>query len=129
MSRGKPGSQEGMIETSASRHRGRPVGRPGGLAFAWVAAVLLAPGNALADAGALYREKGCVACHGADGSHPVSPDYPVIAGQNPSYLLRQMKDIRDGARSNGLAGVMRATVREVSDEDFAAIAQWLAKKW
>ena len=92
------------------------------------ALTLLAGQAALADGGALYREKGCGACHGADGSHPVSPDYPMLAGQNSSYLLRQMKDIRDGTRANGLSAVMRATVTEVSDKDFAAIAEWLAKK-
>ena len=48
---------------------------------------------------ALFRSKGCPACHGEDGSHPVIADYPVIAGQNAPYLLRQMRDIRDGRRA------------------------------
>lgn len=132
MTHGTLGSYEPMIETSAStkgvRQMGRPVNGAGALALTYIAATVLLPAIAFADTGALFREKGCAACHGADGSHPVSPDYPVIAGQNQAYLLRQMKDIRDGVRSNGLSTVMRATVTGVSDEDFGRIAEWLAQK-
>ena len=55
-----------------------------------------------AEGAALFKAKGCLTCHGEDGSHPVIQDYPVIAGQNANYLLRQMRDIRDGRRTNGL---------------------------
>lgn len=81
------------------------------------------------DGAALFRSLGCVACHGADGSHPVSETYPVIVGQNAEYLLRQMKDIRDGRRTNGLSETMRAVVAEARDEDLAVIAEWLSNRW
>jgi cytochrome c553 len=83
-----------------------------------------------ADRGAaLYEEKICNTCHGEDGTHPVTDDYPVIAGQPVKYLVRQMKDIRDGRRTNGLSESMRAAVSTVSDEDFQLIAEWLASRW
>lgn len=75
---------------------------------------------------ALFKSKGCPACHGVDGSYPVSQDYPVIAGQNANYLLRQMRDIRDGRRNNGLTQMMREAVTQVTDDELAIISEWLA---
>jgi len=90
----------------------------------WIAsAPILAAGSGGA---ALYKSKGCPTCHGEDGSHPVIQDYPVIAGQNANYLLRQMRDIRDGRRTNGLSQVMREAVAPVTDEEFSSISAWLA---
>ena len=96
-----------------------------------VSALPLAFATALsADEGAaLYKEKLCHTCHGEDGTHPVTQDYPVIAGQPVKYLVRQMKDIRDGRRTNGLSSTMQAVVSEVSDEEFERIATWLASRW
>jgi cytochrome c553 len=37
-----------------------------------------------------------------------------------------MKDIRDGKRTNGLSIAMKAVVATVTDEEFQAIADWLA---
>ena len=42
---------------------------------------------------ALYRERTCIACHGADARTPILPDYPKLAGQNAAYLLRQAQDL------------------------------------
>ena len=83
-----------------------------------------------ADQGAdLYKKKICHTCHGADGTHPVTQDYPVIAGQPVKYLMQQMRDIRDGRRTNGLSAAMRASVSNVTDEEFEVIAEWLASRW
>ena len=81
------------------------------------------------DGAALYKAKICDSCHGEDGTHPVTPEYPVIAGQPVPYLVRQMKDIRDGRRTNGFSETMRSAVSGVTDEEFLAIAQWLASRW
>jgi cytochrome c len=81
-----------------------------------------------ADGGGLYKKHACDSCHGKNGLQPISPDYPLLAGQNARYLLRQMIDIRDGTRANALAATMKAAVAQVSDGDFAVIAEWLAQK-
>jgi cytochrome c len=81
------------------------------------------------DGAALYQAKNCHTCHGAAGAYPIAPGYPIIAGQNAEYLLRQMIDIRDGRRANGLSATMKAVVGEVSDEEFRQIAQWLATNY
>ena len=94
------------------------------------ASLLVGGGGVSADQGALlYKEKICHTCHGEDGTHPVTQDYPVVAGQPVKYLVRQMKDIRDGRRTNGLSEAMRAAVANVSDEEFMVIAEWLASRW
>ncbi|MGA7980368.1 MAG: cytochrome c [Chromatiaceae bacterium] len=79
-----------------------------------------------ADGAALYKEKVCNTCHGDDGNTPILPVYPKLSGQNAPYLLEQMKDIRDGKRTNGLSAAMKAVVGSVTDDQFQAIADWLA---
>ena len=40
----------------------------------------------------------CVACHGADGTGNVALNSPSIAGQEEWYLIRQIKNFKDGTR-------------------------------
>lgn len=79
-----------------------------------------------ADGEALYKAKICHTCHGERPSEPVLPVYPKLSGQNSEYLLQQMKDIRDGKRTNGLSAAMRAVVGSVTDEEFQILANWLS---
>ena len=86
-------------------------------------------GPAMADGKALYQTKGCAGCHGTDGKTPVTPTYPKLAGQNAAYLLQQLKDIKSGARSNGMSSIaMQPTVTSISDEELKQIADWLSKQ-
>ncbi len=99
--------------------------------FAMVAgAALLSLGFAgnvvAADGAALYVAKGCSACHGADAKSPIMPAYPKLAGQNASYALNQMKDIKSGARNNGQTAAMKGIVMAMPDAELKAIADWLA---
>ena len=81
-----------------------------------------------ADGAELYKAKICNTCHGDEGNQPVTAAYPKIAGQNAEYALQQMKDIRDGKRTNGLSAAMQGVVSTVTDEEFEAIAAWLATR-
>ena len=95
-----------------------------------ISLLLACPASAFDDPGAdLYKAKICHTCHGEDGTHPVTEDYPVIAGQPVKYLVAQMKDIRDGRRTNGLSASMQAVVANVTDEELGTIAEWLASRW
>jgi cytochrome c len=80
------------------------------------------------DAAKLFEEKICHTCHGPNGHEPTAPMYPKIACQDPAYSLPQMKDIRDGTRANNMAAVMKPSVMAVTDDEFAAIADWLANQ-
>ena len=78
------------------------------------------------DGEALYKEKTCIACHGADAKTPILPNYPKLAGQNAAYLLQQAIDIKSGARDNANTPAMKGVMHLVSDEELKAIADWLA---
>ena len=39
----------------------------------------------------------CGACHGVDGNSALA-NFPKLAGQGERYLLKQMQDIKSGAR-------------------------------
>jgi len=78
------------------------------------------------DGATLYTERGCVYCHGPAGKEPVLNEYPKLAGQNKEYLLQQILDIKSTARKNGYTGMMQPAILSISDEEFAAIAAYLA---
>jgi cytochrome c553 len=80
---------------------------------------------AAADGARLYEQRLCHTCHGREGRDPALPMYPKLAGQSSVYAFQQMRDIRDGRRSNGLSAAMRATVSGVPDAELRAIAEWL----
>ncbi|MBE0457814.1 MULTISPECIES: c-type cytochrome [Pseudoalteromonas] len=79
-----------------------------------------------ADGAALYTAKLCQTCHGPEGKAPIMAMYPKLNGQNKEYLVAQMKDIKSGARSNGMSAAMKAMVANVTEEEMTAIADYLA---
>lgn len=95
------------------------------------AGVVTSPAQAQTGEGAplsgaeLYKQRTCVACHGADAKTPILPVYPKLAGQNPAYLLQQAMDIKSGARSNANAAAMKGVMHVVSDDELKRITEWL----
>ncbi len=77
------------------------------------------------DGAQLYRERTCIACHGPDAKTPILPEYPKLAGQNSMYMLRQMKDIKSGARSNGNTPAMRGIMHLVTEAEMEVLAQYI----
>jgi cytochrome c len=90
-----------------------------------MAGFLMGATNASADA-ALYTAKLCQTCHGADAKTPIQPTYPKLAGQNSVYCQQQVKDIKSGARSNGMTAAMKPLVMAVTDDEIAKICDYLA---
>ncbi len=88
--------------------------------------VLTSVADEAVDGETLYVERGCVYCHGPEGKEPALSEYPKLAGQNEQYLLQQMLDIKNMARKNGYTGMMQPAVINISDEELAAIAAYLA---
>lgn len=64
----------------------------------------------------------CSACHGADGNS-AAPTFPKLAGLGEKYLLKQLTDIRDGARP---VPTMVGQLDTMSDQDLADIAAFFA---
>jgi len=84
--------------------------------------------NAL-DGAKLYASPtkgGCSACHGKDANSPIMPMYPKLAGQNEAYIIQQMKDIKSGARNNGMTAAMKGIMHMVNEQEIAAIAKYLS---
>ncbi len=85
----------------------------------------LGAAGALADE-ALYNAKLCETCHGPEGRTPILPTYPKLAGQNSPYCQQQVKDIRDGVRTNGLAAAMKPLVRALTDDEITKLCDYLS---
>ena len=66
----------------------------------------------------------CATCHGADGNSALAVN-PKLAGQNASYLMKQLADYKSGARVNPTMAAMAAGL---SDEDIADISAWYASQ-
>ena len=66
----------------------------------------------------------CGACHGADGNS-MAPTFPKLAGLGERYLLKQMKDIKSGAR---VVVPMTGMLNNLSDQDLADIAAYFGSK-
>ena len=65
------------------------------------------------------KAQACVACHGADGNSTNSL-FPVLAGQNARYLYLQLRDFKEGARSNPVMSPMAAGLSKEDMQDLAA---------
>ncbi len=51
---------------------------------------------------------------------------PFLAGRSPDYLVRQMNDIKSGARNGGYAPLMKGVVDKLTNEDFVYIAAYVS---
>lgn len=76
----------------------------------------------------LFQEKTCATCHGMDGNRPIAPLYPKLGGQSEKYLLAQMKDFKEGKRTNGQAAVMKPLMEALTDEEMQKIAKWMSEQ-
>lgn len=70
------------------------------------------------------KAQACAACHGADGNSPQG-QFPTLAGQSWRYLYIQLKDFKEGRRSNPLMSPMAANL---SREDMIDIANYYASR-
>ncbi len=96
-----------------------------GLALGWAQAGYTADASLVGDAAAGKAQTAvCGACHGADGNSAV-PTFPKLAGQGEKYLLKQLKDIRDGARP---VPTMAGQLDGKSNQDLADIAAYFASQ-
>lgn len=65
------------------------------------------------------RSVTCAACHGADGNS-INPEWPSLAGQHESYLVRSIQSFKDGSRDNVLMSPQSATLSDQDIQDLAA---------
>ena len=95
------------------------------LLLGWASLGIVAQANAAGDASAGKDKVAvCAACHGADGNS-AAPTFPKLAGQGEKYLLKQLQDIRDGARP---VPTMVGQLDGKSDQDLADMAAFYASQ-
>ncbi|MCE5181715.1 MAG: c-type cytochrome [Betaproteobacteria bacterium] len=83
------------------------------------------PGTSLARGKDLYL-KDCQTCHGENGGGNEKKFYPVLAGQHFKYMLRQIRDIRDGKRRNANPKMVKA-VQGYSDAEAEAVVDYMSR--
>lgn len=66
----------------------------------------------------------CVACHAVDGSRG-APSFPILQGQHPEYLVKQLTEFKSGKRKNA---VMLGFASGLSDADMRNVAAFFASK-
>lgn len=66
----------------------------------------------------------CILCHGREGES-ASAVYPRLAAQHPDYLLKQLKDFRDGRRKSD---TMSGMVKDLKDDEFQGLAAWFSTR-
>jgi cytochrome c553 len=66
----------------------------------------------------------CMACHAIDGSRG-SPANPILQGQHPEYLVKQLTEFKAGQRNNP---IMKGIASALSADDMRNVAAFYATK-
>lgn len=97
--------------------------------LAWLLAVAMGPvaaqtADADLAAGARFAEEHCASCHGATGQSAAS-NFPRLAGQNETYLVKQLQDFASGDRKSPL---MKEKVAMMDDRMVRSLAAHYARQ-
>jgi cytochrome c553 len=71
-----------------------------------------------------FADLGCAGCH--DNSPDGAPEVPYLTAQHPGYLIKQMTDFREERRDVAAHPGMHRDLLGISDDQIAAIADYLA---
>ena len=66
----------------------------------------------------------CAGCHGVDGNS-VNGVWPKLAGQHASYLIKQIREFKDGTREDP---VMKGMVAALTDADIENLAAYFEEQ-
>lgn len=73
----------------------------------------------------------CSACHGVDGNSMIDM-YPKLAGQQATYLIKQLHDFRSAAKTGGKEGrndpIMGGMAMMLSDQDIEDVAAYYSSQ-
>ena len=101
--------------------------KPSKALLSMIVSLMLIPATGAAKGNAAVGQKKaatCAACHGPDG-HSVDPNYPNLAGQYRSYLVKALTDYRAGRRSNV---IMAGFASQLSNQDIDDLAAWFSSQ-
>ncbi len=81
-------------------------------------------GKALATTGGNGKTTPCAVCHGPDLKGLAM--IPNLAGRSPSYLARQIYDIRLGTRHGAMVALMKTVVANLTDSDIVDLVAYMS---
>jgi cytochrome c553 len=86
----------------------------------------IAKGRDLAETGGAGKTTACTACHGKDlrGIGAI----PGIAGHSPSYLMRQLYDMKHGSRAGPGSEPMKLVLKNLSEADLLSLVAYAASR-
>jgi len=83
-------------------------------------------GEILASTGGNGKTTQCSLCHGADFHG--QGDVPRLAGRGAYYMIRQLNDIKNGARKGSSVAPMKPVVQNLTDEDMVNLVAYMASR-
>ena len=83
-------------------------------------------GEALATTGGNGKTTPCSVCHGPDLKGLGT--MPNLAGRSPSYLARQMYDIKLGTRKGAMSALMMPVVANLTDADIVDLIAYVSSR-
>lgn len=97
-----------------------------------LAAAMVAPAAAMAQTaakpdlakGQAIATQVCVACHTFDGSRG-APANPILQGQHPDYIVKQLTEFKAGKRQNA---IMQGMAAPLSEQDMRNVAAFYGSK-
>lgn len=89
-------------------------------------AALIKHGEGIYRGGILSKSvPACASCHSPNGAG-IPAQFPRLAGQHAEYTIAQLKAFRAGQRANDPGQMMRGAVARMSDDDIAAVAEYIS---
>ena len=113
-----------IIESPLYPHRTEFLRDPRAGFVAYVPPGSIQKGAELVLAGGRGKTLQCTICHGADLNG--IGNIPGIAARSPSYMARQLNDMKQGTRNGEMAALMKPVVQNLSSEDILNITAYLA---
>ena len=112
-----------IVETPIDEHQANYLRNPRSAWNVYVPVGSLARGESLVTTGG-GKTIQCGICHGQDLTGLAN--VPGIAGRSPSYMMRQLYDMKVGARNGPNAALMQPVIANLSVEEMTDIVAYLA---
>ncbi|MCB1123555.1 MAG: c-type cytochrome [Verrucomicrobiae bacterium] len=113
-----------IIESPVDSYRTEFLRDPRSGFIAWVPTGSLQKGAELVLTGGKGKTLQCAICHGTDLNG--IGNIPGIAARSPSYMARQLNDMKQGTRNGEMAALMKPVVQNLTSEDILNIVAYLA---
>ena len=113
-----------IIESPVDSHRTEFLRDPRSGFIAYVPVGSIAKGAELVMTGGAGKTLQCTICHGP-GLNGIGP-IPGIAARSPSYMARQLNDMKQGTRNGVMAALMKPVMMNLTSEDILNIVAFTA---